>query len=151
MNVWIFQAVPERYDLLGKLEKLDKEPNETWYATRFYTRMNPGDLVFFWLGGVPREKRGVYGWGKLTSSATLKDNWDAHGVNVAYKRKFPNPVTIPHIEKIPILSSMLILRMAVGTNFLLSEDEAKSLISLCSKADPKGPEIPLFKGGVDNE
>ena len=82
MNYWIFQAIPERYDLREHFPKDDASDKEaTWYATRYRSQMEPGDLVFFWLGG-DEQIRGIYGWGHLTSKAYIKKNWDSYGVVV---------------------------------------------------------------------
>src|SRR5260370_961577 len=57
MSVFIFQSVPDRFDLR---EEFEPGLDDTWYATRYRNEMRPGAVVFFWMGGPP-EIRGVYG------------------------------------------------------------------------------------------
>ncbi len=142
LSFWIFRAVPEQYDINKQLYEGFKG---TWYATRYHNKMHPGDIVFFWLGGVPIKDRGIYAWGRLTSNSYIKDNWEAYGVDVIVERILPSPITVPEIKKVEILSRMLILRMDVGTNFLLSNEEVQALVSLCAKADPEWSTISLLK------
>lgn len=126
MNYWIFQAVPERYDLRQKPSEGD---NITWYATRYRARMEIGDVVFFWLGGSP-DIRGVYGQGTLTSKPYLKKNWDDYGVDVDFERRLTPHISISEIKAEPRLSNMQILNMAVGSNFYISKEEAIALQEL---------------------
>lgn len=136
LSFWIFQAVLEQYDIRKKLHKGSKE---TWYATRFHNKMHPGDIVFFWLSGVPIEDRGIYAWGRLTSESRKEPNWETHGVDIIVERILPSPITVPRIKQIDILSKMLILRMDIGTNFLLTNEEVQALASLCAEADSEWP------------
>jgi len=126
MNYWIFQAVPERYDLRDELVEGRKV---TWYATRYRSRMSPGDIVFFWLGG-PEDIRGIYGWGRLTSSPYAKPEWRSYGVDVEYKKRLKLPVSIREIKSAPDLQDLLILRAPQATNFLLSPQEARAIADL---------------------
>ena len=126
MNNWIFQSVPDRYDLR---DKLIAGKNATWYATRYRSKMQPDDLVFFWLGGPP-PIRGIYGWGGLTSKAYIKPKWDSYGVDVKYVQKLASHLSVTTIKAVPILEDMLILRAAQATNFLLSEEETEAIIKL---------------------
>jgi hypothetical protein len=71
VSVFVFQSVPERYDLRTALQPGKKD---TWYATRYRSEMNAGDLVFFWMGG-DEHFRGLYGWGQLASAPYLKAGW----------------------------------------------------------------------------
>ncbi|MCR4342439.1 MAG: EVE domain-containing protein [Patescibacteria group bacterium] len=84
MNVFVFQSVPERYDLR---EAISPGAKDTWYATRYRNKMNPGDLVFFWMAG-DEHFRGLYGWGKIISTPYLKSGWESHGVDVSYEVRF---------------------------------------------------------------
>lgn len=144
LSVWIFQAIPERYDL--RSEELFMEGNhETWYATRYREWMTTGDIVFFWLGGVGIiQERGIYGWGKLTSDPYLREGWKDFGVDLIYRRRFPTPLAEPTIKQNPVLSEMLILKVRTGTNFLLSAEEAQALLTLSKQHDPDGPALPAL-------
>lgn len=125
-NYWIFQAVPERYDLRD-VDVFNENKIVTWYATRYRPRMQKGDVVFLWLGGPP-DIRGIYGWGKLVSTPYLKPQLDSYGVDVKYEKRFKNPILVELIKADPLLQNLLILRAPQATNFLLSESEARAII-----------------------
>ena len=128
MNAWIFQSVPERYDLRDPA-LLRERTDDTWYATRYRNDMQPGDLVFFWLAG-EEEIRGVYAWGRLTSKPYWESDWDSYGVNVRYEHRIEPHISVQAIRENRILSEMLILRAPQATNFLLSREQARELVSM---------------------
>jgi hypothetical protein len=125
-NVFLFQSVPDRYDLRRKLAP---GKTDTWYATRYRNEMHPDDVVFFWLAG-DRQFRGLYGWGRIASDPYLKAGWDSHGIDVHYEEKFKIPLLATAIEDDPVLASMLIFRAPQATNFLLSPQQATRLVQL---------------------
>lgn len=141
MNVFVFQSVPERYDLRKVIEPGVKD---TWYATRYRNKMNIGDLVFFWMAG-DEHFRGLYGWGEVISSPYIKDDWDRHGIDVIYKKKFAKPIKARLLKEDAELSKMLIFRAPQATNFLLSDEEAKRLMRFLKK---HGEKIPPTTGAL---
>jgi hypothetical protein len=124
MNYFIFQAIPAHYDLR---ERIIEGLNVTWYATRYRKVMAPGDIVFFWLGG-EKQFNGIYGWGNLISIPYARR--DSYGVDVLYQKRLTNPILVNVIKTTPELENLLILRAPMGTNFLISEQEARSLANL---------------------
>jgi predicted RNA-binding protein with PUA-like domain len=126
MNYWIFQAVPERYDLR---ERLVEGEEVTWYATRYRSYMSAGDLVFFWLGG-PESIRGIYGWGRLISSPYMKPELETYGVDVQYEKRLGSHVAVRTVKSIPGLQDLLLLRAPQATNFRLSSQEARAIVNL---------------------
>jgi hypothetical protein len=139
-NTFIFQSVPERFDLRTSLRA---GKSDTWYATRYRNEMRPGDLVLFWMGG-SEDIRGLYGWGHIASEPYLKKSWDAHGVDVVYDVRFAVPVLATDIRDSGSLSELLIFRAPSATNFLLSEDESVRLAKLIKK----NGETPPSPGGL---
>lgn len=137
MNVFLFQSVPDRFDMRKKLKP---GVDDTWYATRYRNEMRSGDPVFFWMGG-SSDIRGLYGWGHLTSEPHVKPSWDGHGVDVRYDVKFDHPILIDKILADPILANMLVVRAPQATNFLLSRDEVSSLLKLTATVGEKAPSI----------
>lgn len=135
MNTFIFQAVPDRYDL--RLELHPGKP-DTWYATRYRNDMKAGDVVFFWLGG-DQGSRGLYGWGTLTSGAYMKSEWDSHGVDVHYNVRFTKPILATDLKKEPSLKDLLIFRAPQATNFLLTEQQASALRAFVRRNDEEAP------------
>jgi hypothetical protein len=144
MNVFIFQARPDRYDLRDD-DKLVPGQFETWYATRYRSRMSPGDIVLFWLSG-NKDIRGLYGWGELTSKPHLEDNWDSYGVDVVYREKFKHHIPISKIMSNEVLANLLVVRAAQATNFLIEDHEKRELQRLINDCGENPPKM-----GVDNE
>jgi hypothetical protein len=136
MSVFIFQSVPDRYDLRREL-RVGK--SDTWYATRYRNEMKVGDVVYFWMGG-DQDIRGLYGWGNLTSKAYLKRNWDSHGVDVAYSVRFNDPFLARDLKNDAYLRTLLVLRAPQATNFLLTPEQASQLANFIHS---RGEEAPL--------
>lgn len=139
MNRFVFQSIPERYDLRKELIPGERVP---WYATRYRGEMHPSDLVFFWMAG-DEHFRGLYGWGTLATTPYLKQGWQSHGVDVVYRVKFKKPILAMSIRHDSDLADMLIFRAPQASNFLLTPKQAKRLISLIRE---RGEEAPTLDG-----
>ena len=137
MTAWIFQAKPERY----KLEKeLREGKRETWLVTRYRAEMTRGDVVFFWRAG-NRKERGLYGWGRIIDDEpTYYEGW-GWGIGIVYKVRFKHFVCVDDIESEDVLSDNLILRMPIGTNFRVSDDE---LAQLSQMIQQRGENPPVY-------
>ncbi|MDR8394536.1 EVE domain-containing protein [Aliifodinibius sp. S!AR15-10] len=131
MNFWIFQSIPDRYDLRQKLVEGKKV---TWYATRYRSLMEIGDIVFFWLAG-QENIRGIYGWGNIDSEPYIKPNWNSHGVDVIFKKRLSHHISVNKIKSNPSLKDLVILRAPQATNFLLSKSEAKALTDMMNSTE----------------
>jgi predicted RNA-binding protein with PUA-like domain len=136
MNHWIFQAVPRQYDL--RTEPSDAE-TVAWNATRYRSRMEIGDLVFFWLGGPP-DIRGIYGWGYLKSKPYQSREWDGYAIDVNFQKRLRPHVQITSIKERNDLANLQILNIAVGSNFYISKEEARALADLMPASD-RPPEV----------
>lgn len=137
MNIFIFQSLPEKFDLRIKLVEGIKD---TWYASRYRNEMNVGDLVYFWLGGDERF-RGIYGWGKIISAPYIKSGWDSYGVDVEYIHKFSKPITSSYLKNDPDLKNLLIIRAPQATNFLVNDIQHKKLIKVIKSFGEQTPKI----------
>ncbi len=137
MNVFVFQSVPDRYDLR---EGIRPGKRDTWYATRYRNQMHPGDLVFFWMAG-DEHFRGLYGWGRIASVPYLKAGWDSHGVDVTYEVKFRKPIMARSFREDAVLAEMLIFRAPQATNFLLSPGHGKRLVKLVKERRETAPSV----------
>ncbi|NEU09781.1 EVE domain-containing protein [Flavihumibacter sp. R14] len=135
MNTFIFQSLPERYDLRSKLVVGKKD---TWYATRYRNEMKIGDLVYFWMGGDDRF-RGIYGWGTLISEPYKKNDWDSYGVDVQYLHKFSHPITSSFLKNDNDLRDLLIIRAPQATNFLVEDQQHKKLVKAIKSLDEQVP------------
>ncbi|AFU98365.1 EVE domain-containing protein [Simiduia agarivorans] len=141
MSVFIFQSIPERFDL--ELEVVEGK-KDTWYATRYRKRMKLGDIVFFWMAGAD-DRKGMYGWGVIESEPYIRDDWQSYGVDVVYEKKFCNKLSKRKICADQILKNMLLFRAPQATNFLLTDEESRALIDLINKCG----EMPPKLGGND--
>ena len=131
---FIFQSVPERYDLRTRMQAGDIV---SWVASRHRKAMTQGDTVYFWLAGEARH-RGLYGWGRIAAAGPHLDDQGTYRIKVKYEKSFQDckpPAHIPAaaIRADPVLENLLILRMATGTNFLLTAAEDAALHSLIEK------------------
>lgn len=137
MNTFIFQSMPERFDLrTGLIEG----KTDTWVASRYRKDMQVGDLVYFWMGGDERF-RGLYGYGRIVSKPTLDKSGEGFGVDVKYLYKFEVPILSPILKADDVLRGLLIIRFPIGTNFLLDEYEAMRLVKLISELGEKEPKL----------
>jgi hypothetical protein len=96
--------------------------------------MKKEDTVYFWRGG-DREHRGIYGWGSIIDDSPSLDNQGIYRVRVEYRKNFldhdpPIFISSNEIDKQPSLQDLLILRMPIGTNFLLTETQEQAIRSL---------------------
>lgn len=135
MNTFVFQSVPERYDLRHVIQPKERD---TWYATRYKNSMRPGDLVFFWMAG-DKHFRGLYGWGRIVSVPYLRSGWDSHGVDVQYQVKFHKPILATSFADDAVLAEMLIFRAPQATNFLLPPEQVERLIALVERRGEVAP------------
>ena len=139
---WIFQAMPERFDLADKLEP---GKSDTWILTRYRNLINPGDVVYFWRGG---RQAGLYGWGLVTDSPyeqKTKGGVDWR-VLINYKHRFTDPIRKDDILKSSQetqLSTMTIIRAPQGGVFKLTTKEAESLNQLIRERSETSPDDPF--------
>ena len=123
---FIFQAKPAIYDLTARLE-VGREVG--WLASRYRDRMGRGDVVYYWSAG-EADRRGVYGWGLITSDGAFVDSKGTYRVAVTCQKIFPTHINVSEFRLHPVLSDLQILRSAMGTNFLLTEEESQAMRSL---------------------
>ena len=123
-DVWIFQAVPENYDILDEVpERLAKRRiGDDWQVTHFASQMRIGELVLLWRSGLTA---GIYGTAQIE---TVPDR--VGGKTRVDLRFFPlleQPVLKSTLLKDPLLKNLSILRSARGTNFEVTPEEWEKL------------------------
>jgi hypothetical protein len=123
MSYWIFQGVPSRYDVA---EKLVAGRREIWLATRYRDEMQVGDVVFFWRAG-DRAQRGIYGWGEIVGPPEHHEGW-GWGVPVQYRKRFEHHLPVGLLQGNEKISTNLIFRMPVGTNFRVEPREVSGIL-----------------------
>lgn len=137
MNCWIFQSTVDRFDLRDP-GQFQVGKRDSWAATRYRAEMHPEDLVFFWLAG-PSDIRGIYGWGKLTSSPYLMGK-EGYVVDVQYLDRLSEPILVGEIEQSSDLEKLQIIRISIGTNFRIDRKEADAIAELIGDRGTR-PEI----------
>lgn len=122
MTAWIFQSKPQQYDLREELEVGSVEP---WMATRYRSEMREGDTVYFWLAGSP-DIRGIYGRGKIVGEP-YRHSDGGPVVDVKVDKTFHPPLTVSKIKSDIKLRKLDILRVPIGTNFRLDQEQIEAL------------------------
>jgi predicted RNA-binding protein with PUA-like domain len=141
MNVWVFQAVPEQYDLTRQVRlKMASSKLEDWLATRYRNEMHTGDTVLFWQAG---GLAGIYATGKLSNKRHQVPYLSGDGdwrVDVSYTQILPNPIFKEQLSKLPSLRDLSILHPPVrGTNFKVTGAEWKVLQKLITQKKAAKP------------
>ena len=124
--VFLFQAKPAIYDLTTRLE-VGREVG--WLASWHRDKMRRGDVVYYWSAG-PEKRRGIYGWGNITSDGAFVHSRTTYRVAVTCRKIFPHHINVTQLRADPILRNIQILRSAMGTNFVLTDEESKAFSSL---------------------
>ena len=144
-SAWLFQANPKYYDLAERLKTTNVGDEDEWTVTRYQKDMRVGDPVVLWVSGV---EGGVYALGELTGQPVVRTaapEWrveagldtpaDSLAVPFRYTRILTAPVGRAAIDAHPVLSQMLVRRMANGTNYKLTRAEWDALQPLLSDDD----------------
>jgi hypothetical protein len=139
MKAWIFQAKPERYEI----KNLRVDQQVTWLVTRYRNEMHKGDIVFLWRAG-KRSERGIYGWGCITDDAPAEIKDWGYGIDLVYRVKFNKFLSTDDLELDGALSENQIMKMPIGTNFRLNQEEIDRLSRLIQK---RGEVIPECNTG----
>ncbi|MGZ4929266.1 MAG: hypothetical protein ACXV76_13500, partial [Halobacteriota archaeon] len=138
---WIFQAVPERYNLVARLPSLGEEP---WSANKRRELMRVGDTVYYWQAG---KDAGVYGVGTIVTypQKALDTEFGEWGVITRIDR-FLGSRYIPKQTFVddPVLQRSAIMTSHQGTNFLLTSEEADAITKYMPA--PLSPTNEIFYG-----
>jgi hypothetical protein len=135
-KVWIFQANPNRYDILNALSD-DKIGDEIhWLVNQHKSEISKGHIGLIWLSG---RDSGIYAVTEIISNPqfmkepiTEEKYWvdavdkDSEKLRVKMriiKNLVNNPVTRNTIKETTGLEMMSIFRYSQGTNFPVSTDE----------------------------
>lgn len=135
-KVWIFQANPQRYDILNALADDGLKDEIHWSVNQHKNEIKKGHLGIIWLSG---KEAGVYVITEiLTDPAIMKEPdcekkyWtdieseDDHKLRVKMKiinNLLHNPILKEVIKKTKGLEKLSILRYYQGTNFPVELDE----------------------------
>lgn len=136
-RVWIFQANPNRYDILNALldPALDKQG---WMVNQHRDEIKQGDIALIWMSG---KEAGIYAICEVISDPSFmidppeeekywtndKDKEQSRlRVKIRIiKNLVNNPLLRAELKGIRELSNLSILRFSQGTNFPVTQDEWK--------------------------
>jgi len=140
-RVWMFQANPQRYDILNALA--DESDEDTWLVNQYQNYIHAGHIAVIWMSG---KEGGIYAIGDVISdpeyiydSETTTKYWMSDKdrgqkrlrVRIKYRLKLiNNPVMKEELRNIPNLRNMSIFRQPRGTNFPVSDAEWKIISNL---------------------
>lgn len=135
-HVWIFQANPNRYDILNALadDKIGTEKH--WLVNQHKNEISIGDIGLIWLSG---REGGIYAVAEITSNPEMlvasfeeekywidSDDKNQERLRVKMDLKINllnNPITKEDLKKTAGLESLSIFRQSQGTNFRVTENE----------------------------
>lgn len=144
-RAWIFQANPQRYDILNSIA--DKELIEdVWEVSRYKDQIRAGHVCLIWMSG---KESGIYAVGDITSNPEFMVEspisakywvYDADKsqsrLRVKYKYRLKlvnNPIMRAELKSIPELQNMEIFRQPQGTNFRVTSEEWDTILDLLKK------------------
>ena len=149
-RTWLFQAQPRSFDIDGFLAT---QPTEfVWLARQHAADIFPGDRVFIWraIGGGDPTKSGVIAEARVVAGAAQRpedpasvpfwrESADAAGTQMRVRLRLlhiadPRQVLQRNwLSEDPILRELGIFRMAQGTNYPVSAEQAARLDALWSR------------------
>ena len=136
-RTWIFQADPKRYRIEDSLQS---EKQEFWNLNQHAKEVHSGDRVLIWMSG---KQAGIYAIGtvlnepmKMPDSPKGLEYWRSRKEGQRIKPRVlvrydtilkDKPLLRTYLRCDPSLWNLKILRCAMGTNFIVEEDEWKAL------------------------
>jgi len=150
-TAWIFQSIPEQYDLEGAVEALKEL---TWLVNRYPDQIHVGNRVYLWETG---PNAGIVAVGRvLTEPATMEESDD----EASYRRKpeaYEGPrrrvrvaiddlvqprLTRARLRSDEVLSQLPNLRFAQGTNFPVTPEQDELLLRMIGlPLEPQPPRV----------
>lgn len=144
VNTWMFQANPERYDILNALADPEVQ-RYNWLVSQHKSKIKKGDVGLIWMSG---NYAGIYAVAQITSEPAIMgetpaedkywfDNEDRGKKKMRVElinkiRLIDTPVLRHELKAIDALKDLRILRIPRGTNFPVAPHEWKVIKGLIS-------------------
>lgn len=144
-KVWMFQANPEKYDILNALAD-DSFNDDVWLVSRYQNLIRSGHIGLIWMSG---KEGGIFAVVDITSNPQmLYDSeqstkyWISESdrsqlklrVKIRYKLKLiNNPILKEELKNIADLENMDIFRRPIGSNFKVTNEEWQIILNLLKK------------------
>lgn len=135
-RIWLFQANPQRYDIMNALADEEIGDNMHWLVNQHKTEIIKGDIGMIWLSG---KEAGIYAITEIVTNPKMMsepeperkywtDENDKEGERLRVKMRILKtmlhaPLTKETIIKENELSNMSIFRQPQGTNFRVTPEE----------------------------
>ncbi len=135
-NVWIFQANPNRYDILNALADNEIGKEKHWLVNQHKNEISTGDIGLIWLSG---SEGGIYALSQITSNPEMlipsekeekywidSDDKNKERLRVKMELKLNllnNPITKEDLRKTAGLENLSIFKQSQGTNFRVTRSE----------------------------
>jgi hypothetical protein len=134
-SVWIFQANPQRYDILNSLSDIEIGNSIHWLVNQHRKKIKAGHLGLIWMSG---SEAGIYALARVESNPAImkefpaeKKYWtdstekeEAMRVKMTIMRRFTNnPILKRKLIETEGLNKLSILRQFQGTNFPVRNKE----------------------------
>jgi predicted RNA-binding protein with PUA-like domain len=143
--VWIFQANPQRYDVLNALAD-ESLTDDVWLVSRYQNYIHAGHIGLIWMSG---KEGGIYSVVDVTSNPQMMYDseqstkyWLSESdqkqmmlrVKIRYKLKLiNNPILKQELKNEPELQNMEIFRRPIGTNFKVTNNEWQTILQMLKK------------------
>lgn len=129
VSVWLFQANPNRYDILNALSDAEIGNSIHWLVNQHKKRIRKGHLGLIWMSGT---EAGIYALTRIESEPAMMQEFPAEKkywsdttekqqalrVRMTVIRRLTNkPILKTALTEIPGLQGLSILRQFQGTNF----------------------------------
>lgn len=152
-RVWIFQANPRMYDLVGFLTQPSTQPGtvDTWQLRQHERDVNDGDTVLLWTAG---ENAGIYATGTILGAPFDQPRRPWEGEDrpdssraVSFRVEhilLDRPILRRDLLDHPVLKDLRIIRQPTGTNFPVTDAQWESLRPLIEPVEgiPVAPPTP---------
>jgi len=125
-DVWLFQAVPDRYDLQEALASMAKDD---WLVNQFKNDIESEHVVVLWQAG---ENGGIYGIGMTEGDKFPSSFEDEDGklrIDVRHLYVLPKPILRRELKSHPVLAP-IIKSIHQGTNFKVSKLQWQAIYEL---------------------
>lgn len=144
-KAWIFQANPQRFDILNALTD-ERLQEDVWLVSQHKSEIKKSDIGLIWMSG---KEAGIYAITDVVSdpeflveSPMSAQYWMGEEdklksklrVKYRYKMKFQdNPIYKQELKNVPELSNLSILRFFQGTNFSVTDKEWEIISRMIEK------------------
>jgi len=159
-KIWMFQANPEKYDIIGALSDNNLNSEIHWQVNQYAKEIHAGDVGIIWLSG---KEGGIYAITEiLTDPAIVAENGpeQEYWIDADQKQKkclrvnmrivanlLSKPLLKIELRNNETLKNMSIFKQPQGTNFPVSKEQWKLIQSLISAP----AKFPSFAGLGNNQ